>query len=185
MVSRPKAVSNHALTASGGGPIGAPPMTSPLIRNEEPNDAAEIAALVERAFGPGRYAKAAERLREGNTPQAKLSFVAEADGRLAGSVRLWPIKVGGRAVTFLGPIAVEAAQRGDGLGRQLVERACEAARDAGCEAVLLVGDMAWFAPSGFQIAPRVVMPGPVDPRRVLVKELVPGAAERLEGLATL
>jgi predicted N-acetyltransferase YhbS len=160
-------------------------MSAPLIRNEEPKDATEIAALVERAFGPGRYAKAAERLREGNTPQARLSFVAQVGERLAGSVRLWSIKVGGRPATFLGPIAVEADQRGGGLGRELVERACEAARRAGCEAVLLVGDMAWFEQSGFQIAPKVTMPGPVDPRRVLVKELVPGAAERLEGLATL
>jgi len=160
-------------------------MSTPLIRNEEPKDADAIAALVERAFGPGRYAKAAERLREGNTPQAKLSFVAQADGRIVGSVRLWPIKVGGQPVTFLGPIAVDADQRGDGLGRQLVERACEAAREAGCHVVLLVGDMAWFAQSGFQVAPKVTMPGPVDARRVLVKELVPGAAERLEGLATL
>lgn len=160
-------------------------MSTPLIRNEEPKDAEQIAALVERAFGPGRYAKAAERLREGNTPQAGLSFVAEMEGRLVGSVRLWPIEVGGRPVTFLGPIAVDADQRGGGLGRELVKRACGAARQAGCEAVLLVGDMAWFEQSGFQRAPGVTLPGPVDPGRVLVKELVPGVAKRLEGLATL
>ena len=78
--------------------------SSPLIRNEEPRDAQVVAAIVERAFGPGRYAKAAERLREGNTPRLDLSFVAEIDGRLAGSVRLWPIKVGGRPAMLLGPI---------------------------------------------------------------------------------
>jgi predicted N-acetyltransferase YhbS len=80
---------------------------------------------------------------------------------------------------------VDADQRGNGVGQQLVERACDAASAAGCEAVLLVGDMPWFERAGFQIASRVRMPGPVDPRRVLVKELVPGAAARLEGLATL
>lgn len=159
-------------------------MTAPLIRNEEPKDASEIAALVERAFGPGRYAKAAERLREGNRQRLDLSFVAESDGRLVGSVRLWPIKVGGEPVVLLGPIAVDADQRSAGLGQQLVERACEAAK-GGFEAVLLVGDMPWFERMGFQIAHRVRMPGPVDPRRLLVKELVPGAAERLQGLATL
>lgn len=160
-------------------------MTSPLIRNEESKDAAQIAALVERAFGPGRYAKAAERLREGNTARADLSFVAEADGRLVGSVRLWPVKVVGAPAIFLGPIAVDADQRGNGLGQELVERACEAARQAGCAAVLLVGDLPWFERMDFQVAHGVTMPGPVDARRLLVKELQPGAAETLQGLVTL
>jgi predicted N-acetyltransferase YhbS len=160
-------------------------MTAPLIRNEEPKDAAQIAALVERAFGPGRYAKAAERLREGNTPRADLSLVAEADGRLVGSVRLWPVRVGGEPAIFLGPIAVDADQRGAGLGQELVERACDAARQAGCAAVLLVGDLPWFERMGFQVAHGVTMPGPADPRRVLVNELQPGAAETLQGLVTL
>jgi len=160
-------------------------MSTPLIRNEEPKDAGEIAALVERAFGPGRYAKAAERLREGNTPRADLSLVAEADGRLIGSVRLWPVKVGGAAAVLLGPIAVDSNQRGNGLGQALVERACEAARQAGCAAVLLVGDLPWFERTGFTVARGVTLPGPVDARRVLVKELRPGAAETLQGLVTL
>ncbi|HYG28067.1 MAG TPA: N-acetyltransferase [Caulobacteraceae bacterium] len=144
---------------------------TPLIRNEEPRDAAQVAALVERAFGPGRYAKAAERLREGNTPLRELSFVAEADGRLVGSVRMWPVKVGGRPASFLGPIAVADEHRGAGLGQALVERACEAAKAAGWAAVLLVGDAPWFERTGFARAANVTMPGPVDARRVLVRVL--------------
>ena len=156
---------------------------TPLIRNEEPRDADAVAALVERAFGPGRYAKSAERLREGNTARRDLSFVAEIDGRLAGSVRLWPIRVGGEPALLLGPIAVEADQRGAGLGQALVERACEAAKAAGDAAVLLVGDAPWFERTGFGPAPGAIMPGPVDPRRVLVKALLPGV--KLSGPVTL
>lgn len=156
---------------------------TPLIRNEESKDDAQIAALVERAFGPGRYAKAAERLREGNSPRTDLSFVAEVNGVLVGSVRLWPIHVGERPVIFLGPIAVEGEHRRAGLGQALVERACEAARAAGYLTVLLVGDAPWFERTGFAPAPKVIMPGPVDQRRVLVKELASGAASGLEGLA--
>ena len=145
--------------------------STPLIRNEEPGDAQAVAALVERAFGPGRYAKAAERLREGNAPRVDLSFVAEVDGRLAGSVRLWPVKVGGQPAMLLGPIAVDESQRGAGLGQTLVERACDAAKAAGEAAVLLVGDVSWFERSGFARAPDAVMPGPVEQRRVLVRKL--------------
>ena len=145
--------------------------STPLIRNEEPGDAQAVAALVERAFGPGRYAKAAERLREGNTPRLDLSFVAEVDGRLAGSVRLWPIRIGGHPAMLLGPIAVDADQRGNGLGQALVEHACDAAKAVGEAAVLLVGDAPWFERTGFGHALGAVMPGPVDQRRVLIRAL--------------
>lgn len=158
---------------------------TPLIRNEEPGDAQAVAALVEQAFGPGRYAKAAERLREGNAPRLDLSFVAWAGETLAGSVRLWPVGVGGKPVVLLGPIAVDQAWRSRGLGQMLVERACEAATAAGCGAVLLVGDAPWFQRTGFSadLAKGIVMPGPVDQRRLLVRELRPGGADGLEGLA--
>lgn len=154
------------------------------IRNEQPADAAAIAALVERAFGPGRYAKAAERLREGRAPRLDLSFVAVADGALAGSVRLWAVTVGGQPAIFLGPIAVADEWRSQGLGQTLVERACEAATAAGCGAVLLVGDAPWFERTGFAPASDVTMPGPVDRRRVLVRELRPGGASGLSGPVT-
>ncbi len=158
---------------------------TPAIRSEAPEDGAEIAAVVERAFGPGRYAKAAERLREGNSHRADLSFVAELDGRLVGTVRLWPVHVGDRALVLLGPIAVDHAHRKGGLGQALVERACDAARAAGFEAVMLVGDGPWFERTGFSAAPgaEIAMPGPVDQRRVLVKALTPGGADGLSGAA--
>ena len=156
--------------------------STPLIRNEEPRDAQAVAALVERAFGPGRYAKAAERLREGNAPRLDLSFVAEVEGRLAGSVRLWPIRIGGQPAMLLGPIAVDADQRGNGLGQALVERACEAAKAAGEAAVLLVGDAPWFERTGFGHAPAAILPGPVDQRRVLVRVL--GGVGDLSGPVT-
>lgn len=146
--------------------------TPPLIRNETPQDAAAAEALVDRAFGPGRYAKSAERLREGNRHLPELSFVAEENGRLVGSVRLWPVSVGGREAVFLGPIAVDPSWRSRGLGQALVERACAA---ADCP-VLLVGDAPWFERMGFAVAPGVLMPGPVDPRRVLAR-----GGEGLEG----
>ena len=160
--------------------------TPPLIRTEQPQDAQAVDALVERAFGPGRYAKAAERLREGNRARADLSFTAWAGETLVGSVRLWPIRVGAAPVIFLGPIAVDPAFRSQGLGQTLVERACDAARAAGFRAVLLVGDAPWFDRAGFSAEPtrRIEMPGPVDPRRVLARELVDGGAADLEGRAT-
>jgi predicted N-acetyltransferase YhbS len=160
---------------------------SAAIAPEAPGDAAEVMALVERVFGPGRYAKAAERLREGNAFIPALSFTAREDGHLVGTVRLWPIRVGENEALLLGPIAVDPNARNKGVGATLVERACEAATRAGHAALLLVGDMPYFARMGFEaLEPgRLVLPGPADPRRTLVKALKPGALEGLDGQVSL
>jgi predicted N-acetyltransferase YhbS len=146
----------------------------PSFAAERLQDAAAVEALVLRAFGPGRYAKAAERLREGREPLRELSLVAWDGGRVVGCVRLWPVMVGEAPALLLGPIAVDADCRSQGLGAALVERACAAAAAAGHRLVVLVGDMPFFGPHGFSPAPAAVMPGPVDQRRVLARSLIDG-----------
>jgi predicted N-acetyltransferase YhbS len=143
------------------------------IRNEQAKDGAAIDALVMRAFGPGRLAKTAERLREGNRPIGDLSFVAEQGGEIVGSVRLWPIQIGPERLVFLGPFAVESSLRSQGLGAQLIKTACQAAAEAEVGAILLVGDLAYFSGLGFERTDpgRILMPGPVDPGRVLIQPL--------------
>jgi len=159
------------------------PGARPLILAERPEHARAVEVLVDRAFGPGRLAKASERLREGNRKLDDGAFVALSDGRVIGSVRLWPVTVGGAPVAFLGPLAVDAEARSHGLGQALVEAACEAAAKAGWRAVLLVGDAPYFGRLGFSAGPaaKATMPGPADQRRVLVKALVPGGDAGLEG----
>jgi predicted N-acetyltransferase YhbS len=161
-------------------------MTAITYRPEQPANAPRIDALIDRAFGPGRHAKAADRLREGNRVIADLSFTAWDGETLVGSVRLWPVTIGGAPVVFLGPIAVDAQLRKHRIGQTLVERACEAAAKAGWRAVLLVGDAPYFGRVGFDAAPAagVRMPGPVDQRRVLLKALREGGAEGLTGRVT-
>ena len=63
--------------------------------------AAGVEALYDEVFGPGRFAKTAERLREGNTKIADASFVAvDAEG-VTGAVRVWPVTIGGKARAWL------------------------------------------------------------------------------------
>ncbi len=153
------------------------------IAPEGQADAAAAEALVERTFGPGRYAKAAERLREGNHFLPGLSFVARESGVLVGTVRMWPVRIGATPALLLGPIAVDAAARRRGLGLALAAGACEAAAKAGHGLVVLVGDLGFFEKIGFErLAPgRLRLPGPADPARVLVKALKPGVLEGLGG----
>ncbi|HYC75609.1 N-acetyltransferase [Brevundimonas sp.] len=140
------------------------PFPVPHIDAELPADVLAIEALVLAAFGPGRFAKTAERLRERAT--VAVGFVARDGATLLGSVRLWSITVGGRPALFLGPIAVAADNRRAGLGAELVQACLTWAADAG-RGVLLVGDAPYFGRFGFEAAPDVRLPGPVDPRRVL------------------
>lgn len=154
-----------------------------LINPERPQDAAAVDALVDRAFGPGRFTKVSERVREFAAPRHDLSFCAWEDGKLVGVVRQWLVDVGGRPVIFLGPLAVDEAARLHGAGGALVERAAQAAADAGFDTVLLVGDEPYFRRLNFAVVPhgRVTLPGPVDPRRILVRALRSGAAAELSG----
>ena len=155
------------------------------IRNEAVADAKAVDALVDRAFGPGRYAKAAERLREGNRLCADLSFVAMAGEEVVGAIRQWPVAVGDARGVFLGPIAVDPAYRKLGLGADLIARAVQAAQTAGEAFILLVGDAPLFVPHGFEIVPAgaVRMPGPVDPRRVFWRATRAAGLDGAAGLA--
>jgi predicted N-acetyltransferase YhbS len=150
--------------------------------HETPQDQPAIEALLDRAFGPGRFVKVSERVREVAEFAPELSFLAWAGGEILGVVRQWRVRVGETPVIFLGPLAVDPDKWSAGVGGGLVVRACHAAQAAGEAAVLLVGDSAYFARFGFaaDLAREVRLPGPVDPRRVLARAFGP-AGERLSG----
>ena len=154
------------------------------IRLETPADAAAIHKLHERAFGPGRFAKTAYRLREGVDPVGSLSFVALVGTLVVGSIRLSPILIGSVEALLLGPLAVESAFSSIGIGMTLVQKAVDAARAEGYRLILLVGDEPYYGRAGFTVMPKgqIKMPGPVDPKRVLVLELVPGKLEQATGI---
>jgi predicted N-acetyltransferase YhbS len=156
------------------------------LRPERPEDGPAIESLLDVCFGPGRFAKTAYRLREGVDAIEALSFVAEEDGALIGTIRYWPVRVGGTPVLMLGPIAVLAAHRGRGAAVGLMKVTLELAAALGHRAVVLVGDEPYYARVGFARVPagRLTMPGPVDASRLLWRELAPGGLDTLNGAIT-
>ncbi len=142
-----------------------PALNRPSLSVESAFDAGAVARVVEAAFGPGRYAKTAERLREGSNPEA--GFVMRAEAGVIGSVRMWPIRIGTMRATFLGPIAVDPTWREAGLGAALVEACIAWAREQGLPGILLVGDPPFFGRFGFERIDAVFLPGPVNPSRLL------------------
>jgi predicted N-acetyltransferase YhbS len=159
------------------------PATIWQIRPEEPGDAGRVEALNAQSFGPGRFAKSAWRLREGVDPIPELSFVAVEGHILRGSVRFWPISVGGHEELLLGPLAVDTGQRGRGIGIALMQAGIDAAHQGPWRGILLVGDEPYYAKVGFARPPpgRVRFPGPVDQNRILGLSLKAGELLTVSG----
>jgi predicted N-acetyltransferase YhbS len=157
------------------------------IRNEMPADIDARADLLDRVGGPSRFGKTAERLREGRKPAAGLSFVAERDGNVVGTVRLWDVGAGpGRPAVLLGPLAVDEAERCCGIGGALTRRAIAAARRRKHRAMLLVGDAAYYQRFGFSAEKTgaLWLPGPCERHRLLACELAPAALDGARGLVS-
>ena len=159
---------------------------SDIVFSYSPQTDADLPAierLTEHAFGPGRFAKTAYRLREGRPGDHALSFVARVGTILVGANRMTPIRIGDRSALLLGPLVVEPAFRRHGLGEALVQKSLDAARGAGHRIVILVGDASYYGRMGFARVPdnRMKMPGPVDPERLLYCELVAGALDSISG----
>ncbi|MBS3650831.1 N-acetyltransferase [Pseudaminobacter sp. 19-2017] len=150
---------------------------------ELPAHDAAIEHINEEAFGPGRFTRAAYKIREGGPHERDHSFVATRDGEVIASVRLTRITVGEGRALLLGPLAVRPAHKNLGIGRKLVAIALEAAKKAGAGAVMLVGDEPYYGPLGFKRIPRgqVSMPRPVDLDRILAYEIIPNSVEHLRG----
>jgi predicted N-acetyltransferase YhbS len=162
-----------------------PAVSAFRLASERGQDRVRVDALVDAAFGPGRFAKTSERVREGNAHRLDLSLCAWAleGDELLGAVRQTPVLIGPTPALFFGPIATRQDQRGHGVGRALTEAACDLGAAAGETVVVLVGALSFFAPLGFEQAPagQVILPGPVDPARLLWRPLKPGAFEDVGG----
>ncbi len=157
------------------------------IREETFADVEAREALLDACFSDERFAKTCERLREGRLPAAGLALVLEKDARLAGTVRLWHVTAGPRRPSLLlGPIAIDPALQGLGLGSKLMRAALKRAKALGHRSVLLVGDAPYYERFGFLAVKtkELSLPGPYEPERFLALELVPGALSGARGLVS-
>jgi len=147
-------------------------------------DLAAVSRLHADAFGPGRFARTAYRVREGTpviSPFCRVAMLAE---RPIAAVRFTPITIGGKAgALLLGPLVVDREFSGQGFGKRLIAQAMAAAKADGVVLMLLVGDEPYYGRFGFRPVPfgQICLPGPVDPQRLLAAELVPEALAHFKG----
>ena len=138
------------------------------LEQETGADRAEVEALYDTCFAPGREALSSYRLRDGVPPVRELCLVARDDlAIVGGAIRFWPVRVGRSDALLLGPVAVHPTRQGEGLGGTLILEGLERAEAQRWARVLLVGDAPFYQRFGFERLTGVEMPPPTNPDRIL------------------
>ncbi|KAF0174244.1 MAG: N-acetyltransferase [Hyphomonadaceae bacterium] len=160
-----------------------PPVTEYALVADNPRFDSDIERVLDAAFGPGRFSKVSERVREFAALDRELSRVALKGCEVVGCCRIYRVLIGATPALFLGPLAVSPATQGAGLGQDLVGASLRACEASGVGAVIVVGQPRMFAPFGFTEVPRdrIAMPGPVEARRFQWRALRDGGLDGLAG----
>lgn len=149
------------------------------LANVEP---ALIEQLLDRAFGPDRFARTAYRIREGTNWLEGLSFAAlDDEDMLVGTIQTWPVALtdaDGRChpLLMVGPVAVVPEAQGQGYGKALMLAVLDAVdRTEPRSAILpqvMIGDPEYYGRFfGFSAnhTGGWHCPGPNDPARLLMR----------------
>lgn len=109
----------------------------------------EQAAFTDHPHSNGSEPRIVDLLRDHG--DLSLSLVAEDGGEIVGHVAFSPARLNtGEGGWFaLGPIAVDPARQGKGIGRALVEAGAGRLRADGASGVVLLGDPALYSRFGF------------------------------------
>lgn len=144
----------------------------------QPADLPAIENLLDSAFGPNRHAKTSYRYRVGVDPVPGLSFVARSQGTLLGSIAYYPVLIGASSdpALLLGPIAVDPALHGRGIGASLMHHSLNLAASMNHGLTVLVGDPNYYKRFGFQPAsPHGIWMPDEDQNRLQLRELTEGS----------
>jgi len=157
-----------------------------LIRDERPEDAEAVRAILVAAFGRGAEGRLVERLRASG--KIVCALVADEKGRVLGHMVLSRIAIesGGSEIPVLAlaPLAVMPAFQRLGIGSALVSAGLERCRTKRHTRVLVVGDPVYYSRFGFVPASRFGLKCsfPAAEEGFMAIELDPGAFAQVSGV---
>ena len=125
-----------------------------IVRPERAEDAAAIYAVHANSFPTPAEARLVDMLRDSGRLRVSL-VAAEEDGggKVVGHVAFSPVTTPTDATgAGLGPIAVAAPRRRQGVAAELVRAGLAACRDAGFDWVVVLGDPRYYGRFGFRPA---------------------------------
>jgi putative acetyltransferase len=119
------------------------------LRQERPDDAPAIHALITAAFGQEDEANLVDALRQDG--DLWLSLVMEGeDGQIIGHIALSRLKSPKNALA-LAPVSVAPKRQGEGIGGALIRRAIKETRTAGEALLFVLGEPAYYTRFGFSL----------------------------------
>ena len=151
------------------------------VRPEAPADHGAVRLLLAAAFEGPEEAALVDRLRG---EADAISLVAEADDGVRGHILFTRVTVGDetpRPAMALGPMAVEPSWQRRGIGSALVEAGLARCREAGHEAVFVLGHSDYYPRFGFRPAAPCWFRGPEFAPAFFSIELVSGGLRGLTG----
>ena len=107
------------------------------IREEQSADIDEVRELNRQAFDQEQEGRIVDALRDAGV--VTLALVAISDGVVVGHIVFSPLTVGTEVGVALGPMAVNPAYQGQGIGSELVAQGMERLRRLGCPFVVVIG----------------------------------------------
>jgi putative acetyltransferase len=133
-----------------------------IIRPEREDDVDAIRTLTETALRTAPHADGTEhviidRLRAAGV--LTLSLVAEIDGVIVGHIAFSPVAVSDGSTDWygLGPISVDPARQGAGIGSRLVREGLVRLKALGAAGCVLLGDPVYYGRFGFEPDPKLVL----------------------------
>ena len=119
------------------------------IREERPDDVADVREVNRRAFGQDREASIVNALRTNGA--ALLSLVATVNGEVVGHIMYSPLTVAENVIgAALGPMALVPKCQRQGIGARLVEAGNRKIKDAGYPFIIVVGHAEYYPRFGFR-----------------------------------
>lgn len=158
-----------------------------LIRHERKNDYDKIRKINDLAFGQENEGKMIDALRKTSDYNYLLSLIAESENKIMGHILFYPIKIKNKREEFtvlsLAPMAVHPEYQNKGIGRKLVERGIDIARENGYSAVIVVGHPKYYPRFGFTPASNwgIQLPFDVPDETFLALEIKENALKNCSG----
>jgi putative acetyltransferase len=128
--------------------VSTPPADAVATRPERPGDRQAILEIHRAAFGGDVEPKLVDALHDSG--DAEISLVAVADGEVIGHVLFSRLDAPLRALA-LAPVAVAPERQRQGVGSDLIGAGLCTAKQAGWQAVFVLGEPAYYTRFGFDV----------------------------------
>lgn len=162
------------------------------IREEEIEDYEEVENVIEESFKTAEFTDNDEhnlvkRLRRSNDYIKELSLIAEENNKILGHVVLTKaiIKDKNRSVETLAlaPLSVLPRYQKSGIGKSLMNKAIEKAKELGYKSIVVLGHESYYPKFGFKKASNYGIKAPFDvpDEAYVILELTPNALNGVNG----